>query len=75
MGLTEKRSVFLSMTDKEIKVSILKKARSKIEHTANECETRKRYGDESTPVLWHSKGIRDACWTIDDLIEEIEKSQ
>lgn len=63
------------MTDKEIKVSILKKARSKIEHTANECETRKRYGDESTPVLWHSKGIRDACWTIDDLIEEIEKSQ
>ena len=54
------------------RIEELRRARQKITDAANNSYTRKHYGDESKPYLWYCKGIRDACWAIDAMIEELE---
>jgi len=49
------------------------KAREVITQAANESYTKQHYGNESVQYLWYSKGIRDACWAIDKLLEECKE--
>lgn len=49
------------------------KAREAITQAANESYTKQHYGNESAQYLWYSKGIRDACWAIDELLEECKE--
>ena len=53
----------------EIVTNALKNARLKVENLLNES----LYGRESIQYQYYCKGIRDACWAIDDMISEGEE--
>ena len=58
-----------SLSKDEIVTNTLKNARLKVENLLNES----LYGRESIQYLYYCKGIRDACWAIDDMISEQEE--
>jgi len=58
-----------SLSKDEIVTNTLKNARLKVENLSNES----LYGRESIQYLYYCKGVRDACWTIDDMINEQEE--
>ena len=53
----------------EIVTNTLKNARLKVENLVNES----LYGRESIRYLYYCKGVRDACWAIDDMISKQEE--
>lgn len=52
----------------EIVTNTLKNARLKVEYLSD----KSLYGRESIQYLYYCKGVRDACWAIDDMISEQE---
>lgn len=58
-----------SLSKDEIVTNALKNARLKVENLSNES----LYGRESIQYLYYCKGVRDACWAIDDMINEQEE--
>lgn len=58
-----------SLSKDDIVTNALKNARLKVENLLNES----LYGRESIQYLYYCKGIRDACWAIDDMISEQEE--
>ena len=56
-----------SLSNDEIVINALKNARLKIENLLNES----LYGRESIQYLYYCKGVRDACWAIDDMINDL----
>lgn len=72
----EKESLQPYMNDKTDSIVFsLKEARKAIEQAANESDILKKYGHDSVPYLYYAKGIRDACWTIDDIIEKLKEDK
>ena len=58
-----------SLGKDEIVTNALKNARLKVENLPN----KSLYGRESIQYLYYCKGVRDACWVIDDMISEQEE--
>lgn len=58
-----------SLNKDEIVTNALKNARLEVENLPN----KSLYGRESIQYLYYCKGIRDACWAIDDMISEQEE--
>lgn len=56
-----------SLSKDEIVTNALKNARLKVENLLNES----LYGRESIQYLYYCKGVRDACWAIDDMISDL----
>lgn len=56
-----------SLSKDEIVTNALKNARLKIENLLNES----LYSRESIQYLYYCKGVRDACWAIDDMISDL----
>ena len=59
----------VSLSKDEIVTNTLKNARLKIENLPN----KSLYGRESIQYLYYCKGVRDACWAIDEMIKELEE--
>ena len=57
-----------SLSKDEIVTNALKNARLKIENLPNNS-----YAPDSIQYLYYCKGVRDACWAIDDMISEQEE--
>mgnify|MGYP007101842496 CR=1 FL=1 len=49
-------------------IKTLREARARIE--SNLDKAREKYDAESLQYMYYCFGIRDACWVLDDLIEE-----
>ena len=57
----------------DVRTNTLKNARIRIENNLNDSEISMKYDYDSLQYMYYCKGIRDACWAIDDMISEQEE--
>lgn len=65
--------ILSSLSKDEIVTNTLKNARIRIENNLN--EIRMKYDDDSLQYMYYCKGIRDACWAIDKLIDGYQRHE
>ena len=64
-----------AMHKDEIVSNTLKNARIRIENNLNDSEIRMKYDYDSLQYMYYFKGIRDACWAIDKLIDGYQRHE
>ena len=57
----------------DVRTNTLKNARIRVENNLNDSEISMKYDYDSLQYMYYCKGIRDACWAIDDMISEQEE--
>ena len=57
----------------DVRTNTLKNARIRVENNLNDSEISMKYDYDSLQYLYYCKGVRDACWAIDDMISEQEE--
>lgn len=59
----------------DVRTNTLKNARIRIENNLNNSEIRMKYNYDSLQYMYYCKGIRDACWAIDKLIDGYQRHE
>lgn len=64
-----------AMHKEEIVSNTLKNARMKVENNLNTSYIAENHDHESLQYMYYCKGIRDACWAIDKLIDGYQRHE
>lgn len=59
----------------DVRTNTLKNARIRVENNLNDSEISMKYDYDSLQYMYYCKGIRDACWAIDKLIDGYQRHE